>query len=190
MASSNLIIFFSYIDRRNKFSCDHACYILIFFFSCQEIQRKYVRYTTSSCRERNTYQQTQVPGQNSCCVRALCGSNSSSRTSEGLRLCTSVVTATGGMPQVLPRTDPALAPLCRVWERVALLRSGEGLPWGTAHLPFLVLRIPRGYFWVGVLLPTGVCKCEPHPLACAQAGGFSVQIFTKTKGCTWEENEL
>lgn len=32
MASSNLIIFFSYIDRRNKFSCDHACYILIFFF--------------------------------------------------------------------------------------------------------------------------------------------------------------
>lgn len=55
MSSLNLI-YCSHLDRRSKSGFDHACYILI-LFSCQEIQRKYIRYTISSRRKRNIDQQ-------------------------------------------------------------------------------------------------------------------------------------
>lgn len=43
-----------------------------FFFSCQEIQRKYIRYTIPSCRKRNICQQREAPSCNSWCVHAVC----------------------------------------------------------------------------------------------------------------------
>lgn len=79
--------FSSHLDRRNQFSFDHACYILIFFLiSCQEIQRKYIRYTIPSCRKRNICQQREAPSCNSCVFM----------------LCLSCGSPTGGMGPALP----------------------------------------------------------------------------------------
>lgn len=99
-------------------------------------------------------------------VRAVCGSDFSSWNSEGLRLCVEVVTAAGGMPPALPRRDPALAPLCRVWERVAPHRGCPG-----------VLHIFPSWCFVSHV---GIYRLEfCYLLALANA----LQIFPLRKGC-------
>lgn len=157
--------FFPHLDRRNQLSFDHACYILIFFFSCQEIQRKYIRYTIPSCRKRNICQQREAPSCNSWCVHAVC-ELWLSQWGDGP--CTS-------MPRIKPWHLPTRAPR---WYRGCL---GESCTRSLSDVSY------PGWVFIGLNFATYWCQQmlykyshfekaafpPPHtPLACAQAGEF------------------